>query len=360
MSTIPDHIIEQVRDAADIGTWAARYIPSLKPGGASLIGLCPFHPDKKPSFSVSQARGIAKCFSCGKTVDVFGLVMHFERVEFPQAVRLVAREAGVTVPDREETPVEREARTAQASERRQLEWVNNFAAGWFSDQLKSPAGEAARAYLDSRGITSEQRWAWDIGYAPDGYGALRAAIHDYAETRKTGAGRPAVAAAVRAGLLRAADEDGRQPFERFRDRVIFPIRTVRGTICGFGGRALKPTGQDGKPAKYLNSAESAIFKKSELLYGLDLAADIIRGTGQAVVVEGYFDVIACHAAGVMDAVAALGTAFGPAHVRLLAKYAKSVVLLLDADKAGEKATARAVEICTQGGLACRVAKQVGA
>ena len=353
--SIPDYLIEQTRDAADIGTWAARYIPSLKPGGASLVGLCPFHPDKKPSFSVSPSRGIAKCFSCGKTVDVFGLVMHFERIEFPQAVRLVARECGIDIPDREETPAEREARSAQATERAQLEWVNAFAGRWFAAQLTGADGASAREYLTRRGITPEQRDAWGIGYAPAGYGTLRSAIHDAAEARKPGAGRKAVLAAVRAGLLRDADEAGRPPFERFRDRVMLPIRTVRGVVCGFGGRALREPDANGKPAKYLNSAESAIFKKSELLYGLDSAADAIRSEGQAVIVEGYFDVIACHAAGITNAVAALGTAFGEAHVRLLAKYAKSVVLLFDADGAGQKAAARAMELCTHGGLACRVA-----
>jgi DNA primase len=314
---IPNDFIQTLLARVDIVDVIDRYVP-LKKAGANYVACCPFHSEKTPSFTVSQAKQFYHCFGCGAHGTAIGFLMEYGSKPFPEAVEELARDAGLEVP-RVERPGDNERRE-QAQD---LGGVLLTAARFYRAQLK----DAPRAidYLKGRGLTGAVAAKFGVGYAPDGWQPLAAAFERYDD--------PALETA---GLVIAGDAGKR--YDRFRDRIMFPIHDSRGHVIGFGGRVLG----DGEP-KYLNSPETPLFSKGRELYGLFLARSAIRDAGRVVVVEGYMDVVALAQHGVDYAVATLGTATTAVHVQKLFRLTDSVVFCFDGDNAGRKAAWRALE-----------------
>ena len=317
-------VVEVVRASADLREIVSDYIP-LKKSGAKFRALCPFHTEKTPSFWVDADKQLFYCFGCGVGGDVFKFVMLYEKMEFPEALKMLAGRYGVPLPV---------GRREENSDRQKVLAVNRQAVGYFREQLQRSDGEAARKYLASRGLGRETIEQWQLGFAPDGWSGLKSHL----------AGKVPEEHAVLAGLLARKEETGRT-YDRFRDRVIFPILNLSDEMVGFGGRVIGA----GEP-KYLNSPETAAFSKGENLYGLPLAKEGIRKQGHLVLVEGYMDVIALHRAGVTEAVGTLGTGFTAGHVRLLKRFTDRVVVNFDPDAAGRAATKRSLEVLLENGF----------
>ncbi|MCC7381417.1 MAG: DNA primase [Deltaproteobacteria bacterium] len=340
MASIPPEKIQEVRDRVDIERVIGRTI-QLRRAGSRLVGLCPFHAEKTPSFSVDPQKKLFHCFGCQAGGDVFEFVMRVESIEFPEAVRLLARELGVDLPERDESPEERRAR----SERDRLFRLNDLAASFFEKALW--AEPRALDYLRrERKLSDETIRGWHLGYAPDAWTALSDALLEKGVPEEL---------LVRSGLsARRREKAG--VYDRIRGRIIFPIALVDGAIAGFGARRCdwleKPEEERGP--KYLNSSESPVYDKSSILFGLAKARDSIRKKKHSILVEGYLDVIALHQAGVDTAVATCGTALSGRHAGLLARLAPEVVTLYDGDTAGVQATRRAAEILLAAGVSVRV------
>jgi DNA primase len=311
--------LDAIRQRVDIVDLVGETV-RLQRSGRTYKGLCPFHNERTPSFIVSPDRGTWHCFgSCSTGGDVFGFIMRRDNVDFGEAVRALAQRAGISV-----TTSNRQS--DEVSSRLQL--ANDAAAAFYQNALlNSSAGEAARVYATERGLDSAAIEDFQLGFAPDSWDALGSQL------RSKGYADPEL---LEAGLLIQGE---RGVYDRFRSRLMFPIRDPRGHIVGFGARALG----DAVP-KYLNSPQTAIFDKGALLYGLDRAADSIRHDQQAVIVEGYMDVITAHEHGYTNVVASLGTALNERHINLLRRYARSIALALDADEAGIEAAVRGEEI----------------
>ncbi len=308
---------EEIRERTDIVSLVSEYV-TLKKVGRNFVGLCPFHADNNPSFSVNPEKRIWYCFGCHEGGDVFSFIQKIEGLSFPEAAERLARRAGIPW---ERGPHDRR----HASEREQLYRVNEIASKYFQEQLLgSPAGKPARNYLAQRGVQEKAIERFQIGFARESWDGLLNFL------RKKGI-REEVAA--KAGLVRPRSGGGF--YDTFRNRVIFPIIDVTGRVVGFGGRALGD-----EPAKYINSPETPIFRKSRTLYGINLGGRKAAQAGYSVVVEGYTDVITLHMAGIENVVATLGTAFTQDHVRLLNRYAGTMVLCFDGDSAGVMATLR--------------------
>ncbi len=316
-----DDFIDRVCDANDIADLISEYVP-LKKSGQTLLGLCPFHHEKTPSFSVSREKQFYHCFGCGAGGRILDFTMKMEHLDFVEAVRFLAQRAHIPVP---EEHVQKGLSRQDPSEKESLYAMNREAASFFHDKLYAVAGDEARGYLLKRGLTEETIKKFGLGFAPDSWNMLLNYLKQsgYSEAQM-----------ARAGLVGHKEE---RYYDSFRNRVMFPIMDLRGNVIGFGGRVL----DDSKP-KYLNSPESPVFSKSHNLYGLYQAKN--SGERTLLIVEGYMDVIALHQAGITNAVAALGTAFTEDHARLLKRYADRVILCFDADEAGQKATARCIEI----------------
>ncbi len=320
-------VVDDVRDRLDIVEVVGDYVP-LKKSGRSYKALCPFHSEKTPSFVVFPETGTWRCFgACATGGDVFSFVMQIEGLDFRGALELLARRAGVEL--RPPSPeVER-----KRSERVRLREVVSLAADWFHAQLmRGSLGAAGRGYLHSRGFGSEVAAGFRLGFAPDSWSALTNAL------KRAGVSEDELLAA---GLVRQRESGG--VYDAYRGRVVFPINDSRGRTVGFGARTIDP---DGEP-KYLNSPQTPIFDKSEVLYGLDRAAAKIRETGKAVIVEGYTDVVRAHVAGFSNVVASLGTALTSRQIARLKRYAPTIVLALDADAAGQAATMRGLETAVE-------------
>jgi DNA primase len=317
--------IEEIRDKADILSVISDYV-QLKKVGQRYVGLCPFHSEKTPSFSVSPDRGFFHCFGCGQGGDVFTFIQLIERVEFPEALRMLAERFGVKLAEKGRE------NTGLADERADIYKLCSFAEAFFVKALQSESGKQARAYLADRGINPDIAAQFRVGYAPSG-----SLLYKVLKSKNVSPERM-----ERAGLV-IWGQNGY--FDRFRERLMFPIRDHRKKVVGFGGRVLG----DGVP-KYLNSPESAAFSKGRILYGLDSAAESIRQNNRVFVVEGYMDVLALRQFGLNNVVASLGTAFTEFHARLLARYAKQVYLCYDADTAGKAATVKGLHILKQQGL----------
>jgi len=326
--------VEMVRAAADLHEVVSEYV-SLKKSGARWRGLCPFHSEKTPSFYVDPEKQLYYCFGCSSGGDVFKFLMLYEKLDFPEALKSLAGRYNISLP---------QARGGETSERQKVVAVNREALTFFREQLARATGEKARRYLESRGIDREGAERFLLGYAPDGWSGLK----DHLGRVSGQAREQREALAVVAGLLAHKEETGRT-YDRFRDRVIFPIVNLADEVIGFGGRVLG----DGEP-KYLNSPETAAFSKGENLYGLPFAKEGIRREGHAVLVEGYMDAIALQAAGVGQAVATLGTGFTSGHVRLLKRFTDQVVVNFDPDAAGRQATRRSLETLLENGFEVRV------
>ena len=315
-------VVDDIKERLDIIEVVGQYVP-LKKAGHNYKGLCPFHSEKTPSFIVFPDTQTWHCFgACGIGGDVFSFIQRRENIEFPEALRLLAQRAGVTLQQR--TPQEA---TADRT-RNLLTEINEAAAAFFHHLLlNSAVAEAARGYLARRGIIDKGIAAFQLGYAPDEWHAL--------ETNLTAKGYD-TRDLLAAGLL-TEREDNRH-YDRFRGRLIFPIRDIRGRVAGFGGRVL-----DDSLPKYLNSPQTPLFDKSSILYGIDLARDAIREQGEVVIVEGYMDVLMAHQHGIDNVVASMGTALTEKQLNVLKRLTKRIVLALDSDLAGNKGTMRGLE-----------------
>lgn len=326
----PDKI-EEVKRRADIVDLVSEYV-TLKKGGKNFLGLCPFHKEKTPSFTVNRDKQIFYCFGCGEGGNVLTFVMKMSDMSFPEAVRHLAGKTGVIIPERVLTRHEKES----SSLRNEVSRVNKMAAAYFSKNLFSQAGKEARDYLRKRGIQDEVIKEFGLGYALDGWRHLR----DYFE--KAGISLKLV---NQSGLLIPKANGGGSFYDRFRRRLIFPIEDVGGSVIAFGGRIIG----DGEP-KYLNTSESPVYIKGRNLYGLNRTKEDIRKRGYAILVEGYFDLITLWASGIRNVIATLGTALTRDHVDLLRRYTSHVVAVFDPDEAGKKALTRSIELFLSGNM----------
>ena len=323
-------VVEAVRAQADLCSIVSEYLPLKKSTGSKYRGLCPFHAEKTPSFYVDADKQLFYCFGCSTGGDVFKFLMLYEKLEFPEALKRLAARYGIPIPERS---------APESSERHKVLSVNRRALSYFRDQLQRPAGEKGRRYLAGRGISKETVERFQIGFAPEGWGGLKGSLEQAGIAEGHG---------VLAGLLARKEDTGRT-YDRFRDRVIFPILNLSDETIGFGGRVVG----EGEP-KYLNSPETPAFNKGENLYGIGFAREAIRKEGCAVLVEGYMDVIALHQAGVAHVVATLGTGFTTGHVRLLKRFTDRVVVNFDPDAAGRAATRRSLEVLLENGFEVNV------
>jgi len=314
-------LLDDIRAAVDIVDLVSRFV-NLRKAGSHWKGLCPFHAEKTPSFTVNPQKGIFHCFGCGVGGDAFGFVMRQDRLSFPEAVRALAKSAGIALPE------ERGAQSGDSG-REELLRVMDLAGRFYADTLWKPAGERARAYLGERGIDTGIARHFGLGYAPEGWESLLAVM----KTEKV-----PEEALIATGLA-VARENRAGAYDRFRGRLLFPIRDLQGRVVAFGGRGFG----DEQP-KYLNSPETPLYTKGNLLYAADLARPAIQSQNRALLVEGYVDCIMAHQHGFTGTVAALGTAFTPAQLALLRRYCDEVVTFFDADAAGQKAAARAEEL----------------
>lgn len=328
---IPDAQVDEVRARADIVEIVGEVV-QLKRSGKDFKANCPFHDERTPSFYVVPAKGFYNCFGCGESGDVFSFVMKRQGLDFVEAVKYVAARSGVEI---------REVSRGRDEEdpHRHFYEANAFARAFFQEQLwDEVGGREARDYLDARGIGKETAETCGLGFAPDAWHGLRdAAAHH-------GIGDEVL---MEVGLL-TQSERAKEPYDRFRNRIVFPIESLGGKVVGFGGRVLG-VGAEGSP-KYVNSPESPVYHKGRVLYGLHSAKNHIRREEAALVVEGYMDAVSMTAVGIQNVVAPLGTALTQEQAELLKRYAKRVLLLFDSDAAGIKATFRAGDILLEAGL----------
>ncbi len=330
MGRFGDDKIEEVRSRADIVEIAGAHV-RLRRAGRNFVGLCPFHNEKTPSFSVNAERGFFHCFGCGAGGSVFNFIMRVEGLTFPEAVRSLARRYGVTLPEHDQSG-------PAAGEREAMLKASEVGAEFFAHVLwNSTDGALARDYLRSRGISVETARAFMIGFAPSRPASLAKALER----------RGLRDAGVKVGLVR---KDGDGAYDMFRARVMFPIRDAQGRVLAFGGRVL-----DASLPKYINSPESPLYSKARTLYGLfearqAISSNAAAGKDRAIIVEGYFDVIALWQAGFKEVVAGCGTALTVEQLRVLSRYTKNVIACFDGDAAGRKASMRALEIFLQAGL----------
>ena len=333
---IPQEILDEIIARTDIVDVVGRYVP-LKKQGQNFIGLCPFHHEKTPSFSVSQNKQIYHCFGCGVGGNVFKFLMEMEHLSFPEAVRKLAGEVGVKVPEREQSESDRRA---MEKRNRLLKW-NGFATYYYQAVLHAPQGKIYNDYLDKRQITSEIKEKFQLGGCLEGWDGL------YRYLKKKGAPDEDL---IEIGLV-SPRNSGKGCYDRFRDRLMFPIKDANGHVIAFGGRIIDA---EKAPQKYINSADSTIFHKGRNVYGLDLAKSAIRAADQVIIVEGYMDVIACHQAGIANVVAPLGTALTEDQVKLLMRYTYNFITSFDGDSAGVRATLKSIDLIERAGAKARV------
>jgi DNA primase len=334
---IPDSIIEEIRNRADVVAVIGRHM-ELQKSGRTWKGCCPFHGERTPSFHVYPEDKHFKCYGCGEYGDVFKFLQRLEGKEFPEVVRALAAEVGVEIPE-QGTEDSAEARLRR-KERVEALAACDAAARYWQARLGSPHGEAGRRYLAARGVSEESARLFRLGMAAPEWNDLPPRL----AAKEIGLG-----ALDRAGLRVPSDRGG---YDRFRGRLMFPIAAIDGQVIGFGARAMG----DEKGAKYINTPETVLYKKSRVLYGLDLARESIRKTRSAVLVEGYFDVIGLHQAGIKNAVAVCGTALTAEHLELLQRCdCREVIVLFDGDVAGLAAPGKAAQVLLPTGISGKVA-----
>ena len=329
---ITDSVLAELRSAADIVEVIGDHT-RLKKAGRSWKGLCPFHNERTPSFTVDRDKGLYHCFGCGAGGDVIHFVRQIDRLEFPEAVEALASRFGVTIPRRE--------RRGPREERRDRLFASMAAAQRFYSERLGRAGNAAAKYLESRGVPPEMWTALSLGHAPDAWETLAKGL----------GGAFPEDLLVEAGLLQPRAE-GKGAYDRFRDRLLFVVRDERGRPVGFGGRALSPQGEP----KYLNSPESPIFSKKRLLYGVFGAREAIRRRDRVVLVEGYFDHLALLRAGVEETVASMGTALTPEQAEKLRRLTPRAIVCYDGDPAGRNATRSALQLLLAQGFEVAVVR----
>ena len=328
---IPEEIISEIKYRNDIETAVSQYV-NLKRRGKNLVGLCPFHSEKTPSFTVYPENGSFYCFGCGVGGDVFTFTGLIENLDYIESVKLLAERSGITLPqDGYDDSMQRL--------KKKIYDINRDTARFFHAFLMSPGGKWALDYLTGRGLTIKTIKHFGLGAAPDSWDAL---IHHLKEKGYT-----------ESDML-AANVIGKSQrgsiYDRFRKRVMFPIINIRGNIVAFSGRAMP--GDDKQGGKYVNTADTPVYKKSENLFGINFAKNVC--SERVILVEGNMDVISLHQAGFENTVAPLGTAFTTEQANLLSRYTKEIVLMLDADAAGQKAVRRASELLENTGLSVRV------
>ncbi|MFJ3692888.1 DNA primase [Streptomyces sp. NPDC090052] len=327
---INDDDVKAVRDAVPIDAVVSEYLQLRNAGGGNLKGLCPFHDEKSPSFQVSPAKGLFHCFGCQEGGDTLAFIMKIDHLSFSEAVERLAGTAGITLRYEEGgyTP------NSQRGERIRLVEAHKAAAQFYVEQLDSAEAEIGRKFLAERGFDQAAATHFSVGYSPAGWDHLTRYLRGKGFSDKE---------LITSGLSQEAR--GGKPIDRFRGRLMWPIRDISGEVVGFGARKLR---DDDNGPKYLNTPETSIYKKSQVLYGIDLAKKEIAKSSRAVVVEGYTDVMACHLAGVTTAVATCGTAFGTDHIKILRRLlmdngSARVIFTFDGDAAGQKAALRAFE-----------------
>ncbi|MFJ2444112.1 MULTISPECIES: DNA primase [unclassified Streptomyces] len=326
---INDDDVKAVRDAVPIDSVVSEYLQLRSAGGGNLKGLCPFHDEKSPSFQVSPSKGLFHCFGCQEGGDTIAFVMKIDHLSFSETVERLAAQTGITLRYEEGgyNP------SSQRGERTRLVEAHKIAAQFYSEQLSGAEAEIGRAFLAERGFDQAAAEHFGVGYSPVGWDHLTRFLRGKGFSDKE-------------LLLSGLSQDGRRgPIDRFRGRLMWPIRDISGEVVGFGARKLR---DDDNGPKYLNTPETAIYKKSQVLYGVDLAKKDIAKASRAVVVEGYTDVMACHLAGVTTAIATCGTAFGGDHIKILRRLlmdngSARVIFTFDGDAAGQKAALRAFE-----------------
>ncbi len=332
----PERFLEELAARNDIVEVVSGYVALNKRSGSNLFGLCPFHSEKTPSFSVNRDKQIYHCFGCGKGGGVINFIMEEENLSFPDAVRFLAQRAGMTVPEDEQDK-------AAASRRQRILELNRDAARHFYANLSRPCGAAAVEYMQRRGISPELCKRFGLGAAADEW-------RDLTDTMVKAGYSPEEL--LTAGLAKRGKNGGL--YDTFRNRLVFPVIDVRGSVLGFSGRLL--SGDDGP--KYLNSPDTPVFSKSRNLFGLNLAKK--SKLGMLILVEGNIDVVSLHQAGFDCTVASLGTALTPEQARLMTRYTDNVVICYDADEAGQKAAQRAIPLLDKAGLRVKVVKVQGA
>jgi DNA primase len=325
MASYSTAVLDDIRAAVDIVDLVGRYV-NLRKAGANFKGLCPFHGEKTPSFNVNPKKGIFHCFGCGVGGDAFNFLMLQDKLSFPEAVRALAKTTGVALPEERAQPGD--------SGREELHRVMALAARFYAEALWKPGGERAQAYLAERGIDPEVARRFGLGYAPEGWEALLSFM------KGERVGEDIV---ITTGLAIARDNRA-GAYDRFRGRLLFAIRDMQSRVVAFGGRAFG----DEQP-KYLNSPETPLYTKGNLLYAADLARESIQTRNRALIVEGYVDCLMAHQHGFTETVAALGTAFTAAQLGVLRRYCDQVVTFFDADAAGQKAAERAEELLEPSG-----------
>ncbi|MGB9147936.1 MAG: DNA primase, partial [Acidobacteriaceae bacterium] len=333
---------QSVKEQADIVKIVGEYVRLRKAGAQNYSGLCPFHKEKTPSFNVHAGRQFYHCFGCGQSGDVFSFVQKIENVGFPEAVRAVAQKCGIPLPKREYASPEE---AAEHRQRGKLLELQETATAWFEEQLRSPEGATAREYLTGRGLNADGIAKFRIGYAPDNFHALRERLQGSAD----------VEALRQSGLFSWKEQEDGSPgpiYARFRKRVMFPIANESGRVIAFTARTLD-TGEKAGP-KYINSPETPLYSKGQVLFNLDKARQAIRADGGVVLVEGQMDCISVFLAGIPNVIATSGTAFTEAQVRLLRRYATRVIVNFDPDTAGANAAEKSIALLTEEGFEVRV------
>ena len=333
---------QSVKQQADIVKVIEGYIRLRKSGAQNYSGLCPFHKEKSPSFSVHAVRQFYHCFGCGVSGDVFSFVGKIENVSFPEAVRIVAQKCGIPLPKREFSSPEE---AAEARMRGKLLDLHETATAWFEEQLRGPEGALAREYLAGRGLTPEGIKEFRIGYAPDSFHALRERLKGVADEETLRA----------SGLFSSKEQgDGTQGplYDRFRKRVMFPIANESGRVIAFTARTLETGDKAG--AKYINSPETPLYQKSLVLFNLDKAKTAIRQAEFALLVEGQMDCISVYLRGIRNVIATSGTAFTEQQVAILKRHTQNVAVNFDPDTAGANAAEKSIALLTEEGFAIKI------
>ncbi len=337
MARYSDDLISDICASSDIVDYVSKYVV-LKKSGKDYSGLCPFHNEKTPSFHVSADKQLFHCFGCGASGNVIQFVMRTENVDFVDALKMMAERAGINIPE-EDSVITSELH----EKKKKLYLMNKIAARFFFDRFKTPEGKKALEYLKDRKISPKTITTYGLGYAPPSYDALLNHLRDAGFSDDF----------IVEGFL-ASKKDGRI-YDKFRDRIMFPIIDTRGNVIGFGGRIMTEIKKDGyKVPKYLNSSETLVFDKGRNLFSLNLAKNSDKK--QIILVEGYMDVITVYQAGIKNVVATLGTALTENQAKLLGRYASEVLLCYDSDGAGVTATERAIDILNNAGIRGKVIK----
>ena len=335
MPQFSEQFLQELSERNDIVDVVSGYVQLTKRSGSNLFGLCPFHSEKTPSFSVAPDKQIYHCFGCGKGGSVIGFIMEIENLSFPDAVGFLARRAGMAMPEENDH--------GESKRRERMLHLNRDAARFFHEQLKTPAGQTARDYIARRGLTARTVTNFGLGFAPNTWSSLTDAMKQKGYSERE---------LFEAGLVRQG-KSGRGVYDTFRNRLMFPVIDVRGNVIGFSGRIL----DDGEP-KYMNSPETLVFSKSHNLFALNLAKK--SKSGYLILAEGNIDVASLHQAGFDSAVASLGTSLTPEQARLMSRYVNEVVIAYDNDGAGQKAAQRAITILEKLDVRVRVLRMEGA